>query len=40
LHGGEAQASRDAYEALAEVDRAPIRVFLTSMTRARRIVAQ
>jgi Di-haem oxidoreductase, putative peroxidase len=36
LHGGEAQASRDAYAALDDAGRAPIRVFLTSLTRAPR----
>ena len=40
LHGGEAQTSRDAFLALEERERAGIRVFLTSLTRARRIVAQ
>lgn len=39
LHGGEAQASRDAYEALGDVDRAPIRVYLTALTRARRMIS-
>jgi hypothetical protein len=38
LHGGEAQAARDAYAALAETKRAPLRVFLMSLTRARRLV--
>jgi hypothetical protein len=38
LHGGEAQAARDAFAALTEPDRAGIRVFLTSLTRARRLV--
>lgn len=33
LHGGEARASRDAFAALEEADRAPLRVFLTSLTR-------
>lgn len=33
LHGGEALASRDAFAALEEEDRAPLRVFLTSLTR-------
>ncbi|MBK8253904.1 MAG: hypothetical protein IPK82_14730 [Polyangiaceae bacterium] len=37
LHGGEGQASRDAYAALDDAGRAPIRVLLTSLTRARRI---
>ena len=32
-HGGEAQASRDAYVALEESGQAPIRVFLTSLGR-------
>jgi hypothetical protein len=40
LHGGEAQKARDAYAALSEPERAPVRVFLTSLTRARRMVAQ
>ncbi len=40
LHGGEAQASRDAFVRLEEIERASIRVFLTTLTRARRIVAQ
>lgn len=39
LHGGEAQAARDAYAALGEHERAPIRVFLTALTRARRMVS-
>lgn len=39
LHGGEAQESRDAFFALSEADRAPLRVYLTSLTRARRMVA-
>jgi len=38
LHGGEAQASRDAFAALTEPERAGLRVFLTSLTRARRLV--
>jgi hypothetical protein len=32
-HGGEAQAARDAYVALGESGQAPIRVFLTSLSR-------
>jgi hypothetical protein len=40
LHGGEAQASADAYAALDDPGRAPLRVFLTSLVRARRLVAQ
>ncbi len=38
LHGGEALASRDAYARLDETGRAPLRVFLTSLVRARRLV--
>lgn len=37
-HGGEAQASRDAFAALSESERGGIRVFLTSLTRARRFI--
>ena len=37
LHGGEAQKSRDAYAAMADPERAPIRVFLMTLTRARRM---
>ena len=33
LHGGEARAARDAYLALAEQDRAGVRVFLASLSR-------
>jgi mono/diheme cytochrome c family protein len=33
LHGGEATAARDAYLALAEPERASVRVFLTSLSR-------
>jgi mono/diheme cytochrome c family protein len=39
-HGGEAQAARDAYAALADPDRGTVRVFLTSLTRAKRMVTQ
>ncbi len=39
LHGGEAQTSRDAFAALSEEERAPLRVFLTSLTRGERLVA-
>lgn len=39
LHGGEAQASRDAFDALHEEDRAPLRVFLTSLTRGERLTS-
>ena len=38
LHGGEAQAARDAFAALPETERADVRVFLTSLTRARRLI--
>lgn len=40
LHGGEAKRSRDRFAALDETDRAPLRIFLTSLTRARRLVTQ
>ncbi|MSP26785.1 MAG: hypothetical protein EXR75_16910 [Myxococcales bacterium] len=36
-HGGEAHASMQAFEALDQPSRAPLRVFLTSLTRAQRI---
>ena len=39
LHGGEATAARDAYLALDERDRAGIRVFLTSLSRAPKLFA-
>ena len=39
-HGGEAQASRDAYAALADPERGTVRAFLASLTRARRLVTQ
>ncbi len=39
LHGGEAQASRDAFDDLSEDERAPLRVFLTSLTRGQRLVS-
>lgn len=39
LHGGEAEASRRAFEALDELERAPLRVFLTSLTRGERLVS-
>ncbi len=39
LHGGEALASRDAFASLEEVDRAPLRVFLTSLTRGEQLVS-
>lgn len=38
LHGGEASASRDAFAALDDAGRAPLRVFLTSLGRTRRVV--
>ena len=37
LHDGEARPARDAYAALAEPERAELRVFLATLTRARRI---
>jgi CxxC motif-containing protein (DUF1111 family) len=37
LHGGEATAARDAYLALDERQRASVRVFLTSLSRAPRL---
>jgi len=40
LHGGEAQESADAYAALDDPGRAPLRVFLTSLGRARRLVVR
>jgi hypothetical protein len=39
-HGGEAQEARDAYAALGDPERGTVRVFLTSLTRARRLVTQ
>jgi hypothetical protein len=39
-HGGEAQKARDAYAALDDYNRGGVRVFLTSLTRARRLVTQ
>ena len=38
LHGGEAQASRDAFASLDDAGRGPLRVFLTSLVRATRLV--
>ena len=38
-HSGEATDAARAYEALPDVERAPIRIYLTSLTRARRVVA-
>jgi hypothetical protein len=40
LHGGEAQKARDAYAALVDVDRGALRLLLTSLTRAPRLVTQ
>ena len=40
LHGGEAQEARDAYARLKDSERAPVRVFLTSLTRAKRLVVR
>ncbi len=37
-HGGEAEAARDAFAALTEKERGELRLFLTSLTRARRLV--
>lgn len=37
LHGGEAQEARDAYAALPDEQKAPLRVFLMTLTRARRM---
>jgi CxxC motif-containing protein (DUF1111 family) len=39
-HGGEAQGARDAYAALLDSERGALRVFLTSLTRARRLVTR
>ncbi|APR76488.1 Putative thiol oxidoreductase with 2 cytochrome c heme-binding site [Minicystis rosea] len=39
-HGGEAQKAREAYEALADPERGTVRLFLTSLTRAKRLVVQ
>jgi len=39
LHGGEAVESRDAFFALTEEERGPLRVYLAALTRARRMVA-
>lgn len=36
-HGGEAQASRDGYAALSEQDKGALRMFLTTLVRARRL---
>lgn len=38
LHDGEAASSRDAFAALGELDRAPLRIFLTSLDRAPQLV--
>jgi len=40
LHGGEAQAARDAYAKLLDSQRAPVRVFLASLSRAKRLVVR
>lgn len=40
LHGGEAQAARDAYAKLLDSERAPVRVFLASLSRAKRLVVR
>jgi CxxC motif-containing protein (DUF1111 family) len=39
FHAGDATQARDAYLALTELERAPIRVYLTSLTRARRVIS-
>jgi CxxC motif-containing protein (DUF1111 family) len=39
-HGGEARAARDAYAALEDPERGSVRVFLSSLTRAKRMVTQ
>jgi CxxC motif-containing protein (DUF1111 family) len=36
-HAGEGQAARDAYSALSEDDKGALRVFLTTLVRARRL---
>jgi CxxC motif-containing protein (DUF1111 family) len=40
LHGGEAQAARDAFAKLLDSERAPLRIFLTTLTRAKRLVVR
>ncbi len=40
LHGGEAQSARDAYAALPDPERGTVRVYLTTLTRAKRMVTQ
>ncbi len=40
LHGGEAQKARDAYAKLEDVDRGAVRLLLTTLTRAPRLVTQ
>jgi hypothetical protein len=39
-HGGEAQPARDAYAALGDPDRGLVRIYLASLTRAKRLVTQ
>jgi CxxC motif-containing protein (DUF1111 family) len=39
FHAGEAQAEREAYDALTEAERAGIRIYLTALTRARRMIS-
>lgn len=39
LHGGEGAESRDAFFALSEEERGPLRVYLAALTRARRMIA-
>ncbi|HHH29477.1 MAG TPA: thiol oxidoreductase, partial [Polyangiaceae bacterium] len=38
-HSGEASAAARAYEALSDAERAPIRIYLTSLTRVARVIA-
>jgi CxxC motif-containing protein (DUF1111 family) len=40
LHGGEARAARDMYAKLLDTERAPLRVFLASLSRAKRLVVR
>lgn len=39
FHAGDAQAEREAYDALTEAERASIRIYLTALTRARRMIS-
>jgi Di-haem oxidoreductase, putative peroxidase len=40
LHGGEAQTARDRYMSLDDENRAPVRIFLSSLTRAKRLITR